>query len=58
MTQTMALVVVLPATSWAEHDAVYTASDRSFQRTTAALPPKGECRHDWQISPTRPRRAY
>lgn len=28
---------------------MYTASDRSFQRTTAALPPKGECRHDWQI---------
>ena len=50
MTQTTALAdVVLPATSWAEHDAVYTASDRSFQRTTAALPPKGECRHDWQI---------
>ena len=50
MTQTTALAdVVLPATSWAEHDAVYTASDRSFQRTIAALPPKGECRHDWQI---------
>ena len=28
---------------------MYTASDRSFQRTIAALPPKGECRHDWQI---------
>ena len=50
MTQTTALAdVVLPATSWAEHEAVYTASDRTFQRTTAALPPKGECRHDWQI---------
>ncbi len=50
MTQTTALAdVVLPATSWGEHDAVYTASDRSFQRTTAALPPKGECRHDWEI---------
>ena len=50
MTQTTALAdVVLPATSWAEHDAVYTASDRSFQLTTAALPPKGECRHDWEI---------
>ncbi len=51
ITQTTALadVVLPPATSWAEHDAVYTASDRSFQRTTAALPPKGECRHDWQI---------
>ncbi|MEG1493030.1 MAG: formate dehydrogenase subunit alpha [Gordonibacter sp.] len=50
MTQTTALAdVVLPATSWGEHDAVFTASDRSFQRTTAALPPKGECRHDWEI---------
>ncbi len=50
MTQTTAMAdVVLPATSWAEHDGVYTASDRSFQRTTAALPPKGECRHDWEI---------
>ncbi|MBX9033386.1 formate dehydrogenase subunit alpha [Gordonibacter massiliensis (ex Traore et al. 2017)] len=50
MTQTTALAdVVLPATSWGEHDAVYTASDRSFQLTTAALPPKGECRHDWEI---------
>lgn len=50
MTQTTALAdVVLPATSWAEHDAVYTASDRTFQLTTAALPPKGECRHDWEI---------
>ncbi len=50
MTQTTALAdVVLPATSWAEHEAVYTASDRTFQRTTAALTPKGECRHDWQI---------
>ena len=50
MTQTTALAdVVLPATSWGEHDAVYTASDRTFQLTTAALPPKGECRHDWEI---------
>lgn len=50
MTQTTALAdVVLPATSWAEHDCVYTASDRSFQLTTAALSPKGECRHDWEI---------
>lgn len=50
MTQTTALAdVVLPATSWAEHEGVYTASDRTFQLTTAALPPKGECRHDWEI---------
>ena len=50
MTQTTAMAdVVLPATSWAEHEGVFTAADRSFQHTTAALPPKGECRHDWEI---------
>lgn len=50
MTQTTALAdVVLPGTSWGEHDGVFSASDRTFQRFTAAVPPKGECRHDWQI---------
>jgi formate dehydrogenase major subunit len=50
MTQTTALAdVVLPGTSWGEHDGVFTASDRTFQRFTAAVPPKGECRHDWEI---------
>ncbi|MDR0888812.1 MAG: formate dehydrogenase subunit alpha [Coriobacteriales bacterium] len=41
--------VIFPATSWGEHEGVYTASDRSFQHFTAAVPPKGECKHDWQI---------
>ncbi|MDR1357789.1 MAG: formate dehydrogenase subunit alpha, partial [Coriobacteriales bacterium] len=50
MTQTTALAdVVFPGTSWGEHDGVFTASDRTFQRFTAAVPPKGECRHDWEI---------
>ena len=50
MTQTTALAdVVLPATSWGEHGGVFTASDRTFQRFSAAVPPKGECRHDWEI---------
>lgn len=50
MTQTTALAdVVLPATSWGEHDGVFSASDRTFQRFTAAVPPKGECKHDWEI---------
>ena len=50
MTQTTALAdVILPATSWGEHDGVYSALDRSFQRFTAAVPPKGECKHDWVI---------
>lgn len=50
MTQTTALAdVVLPGTSWGEHEGVFTASDRTFQRFSAAVPPKGECRHDWEI---------
>jgi formate dehydrogenase major subunit len=50
MTQTTALAdVVFPGTSWGEHDGVFTASDRTFQRFTAAVPPKAECRHDWEI---------
>ena len=50
MTQTTAMAdVVLPGTSWGEHEGVFTASDRTFQRFTAAVPPKGECKHDWEI---------
>ncbi len=50
MTQTCAEAdVILPATSWGEHDGVFSACDRTFQRFTAAVPPKGECKHDWQI---------
>ncbi|MEF2071142.1 formate dehydrogenase subunit alpha [Consotaella aegiceratis] len=41
--------LVLPATSWGEHEGVFTAADRTFQRFDAALPPKGECKHDWEI---------
>ncbi len=41
--------VILPATSWGEHEGTFTACDRTFQRFTAAVPPKGECKHDWQI---------
>ena len=50
MTQTAAEAdVFLPATSWGEHEGVFSACDRTFQRFTAAVPPKGECRHDWDI---------
>lgn len=50
MTQTcLAADVILPATSWGEHEGTFSASDRRFQRFSAALPPKGECRHDWDI---------
>lgn len=50
MTQTAAMAdVVLPATSWGEHEGVFTACDRTFQYFSQAVPPKGECKHDWQI---------
>ena len=50
MTQTtLQADVIFPGTSWGEHDGVFTASDRTFQRFTAAVPPKGECWHDWQV---------
>lgn len=50
MTQTAAEAdVFLPATSWGEHEGVFSACDRTFQRFDAAVPPKGECRHDWDI---------
>lgn len=50
MTQTAAMAdAVLPATSWGEHEGVFTACDRTFQYFSQAVPPKGECKHDWQI---------
>ncbi|MDR0500510.1 MAG: formate dehydrogenase subunit alpha [Coriobacteriales bacterium] len=50
MTQSTALAdVVLPGSSWGEHDGVFSASDRTFQRFTAAVSPPGEARHDWEI---------
>ncbi|AJA47126.1 formate dehydrogenase H [Clostridium pasteurianum DSM 525 = ATCC 6013] len=41
--------VVLPATSWGEHDGVYSAADRSFQRIRKAVEPMGEAKDDWEI---------
>lgn len=50
MTQTTLIAdVIFPGTSWGEHDGVFSASDRTFQRFMAAVPPKGECWHDWQV---------
>ena len=50
MTQTTLYAdVILPGTSWGEHEGVFTASDRTFQHFEAAVPIKGECRHDWDI---------
>ncbi|MBK1812068.1 formate dehydrogenase subunit alpha [Clostridium sp. YIM B02505] len=41
--------VVLPATSWGEHDGVYSSADRGFQRIRKAVEPKGDVKTDWQI---------
>lgn len=41
--------VILPATSWGEHDGVYTCADRGFQRIRKAVEPKGDVKTDWDI---------
>lgn len=41
--------VIFPATSWGEHDGVYTSADRGFQRIRKAVEPKGDVKPDWQI---------
>ncbi len=38
--------VILPSTSWGEHEGVYTAADRGFQRFFKAVEPK------WDLKPT------
>ncbi|MDR3410331.1 MAG: formate dehydrogenase subunit alpha [Formivibrio sp.] len=52
MTKTaMVADVILPATSWGEHENVFTAADRGFQRCYKAIdPPAGyDVKHDWEI---------
>lgn len=41
--------VVLPSTSWGEHEGVYTCADRGFQLMRKAVEPKGDVKTDWQI---------
>ncbi len=41
--------VVLPSTSWGEHEGVYTCADRGFQRFRKAVEPQGDVKTDWQI---------
>ena len=41
--------VVFPATSWGEHEGVYSAADRGFQRFYKAVEPKGDVKPDWEI---------
>ncbi|MDR1043784.1 MAG: formate dehydrogenase subunit alpha [Candidatus Adiutrix sp.] len=40
---------ILPATSWGEHDGVYTSSDRGFQRIRKVIEPVGDIKDDWEI---------
>ncbi len=50
MTQTAAEAdVILPATSCAEHEGVYSAADRGFQRFYKAVEPVGNVKDDWEI---------
>lgn len=50
MTKTAAVAdVVLQTTSWGEHEGVYTAADRGFQRFFKAVEPKWDLKTDWQI---------
>lgn len=50
MTQTAAEAdVILPATSCAEHEGVYSAADRGFQRFYKAVEPEGNVKDDWEI---------
>ncbi len=50
MTKTAAAAdVILPSTSWGEHEGVYTAADRGFQRFFKAVEPKWDVKTDWQI---------
>ena len=41
--------VILPATSWGEHEGVYSCADRGFQRIRKAVKPKGDVKTDWDI---------
>lgn len=41
--------LILPATSWGEHEGVFTSADRGFQRFTKAVDAKGDVKHDWEI---------
>ncbi|MDR1872363.1 MAG: formate dehydrogenase subunit alpha [Deltaproteobacteria bacterium] len=40
---------ILPATSWGEHEGVYTSSDRGFQRIRKVLEPLGDVKDDSDI---------
>ncbi len=41
--------VILPATGWCEHDAVYSCCDRGFQKARKLIEPTGDVKTDWDI---------
>src|SRR2546428_9231723 len=43
--------VFLPAAAFAEKEGTFTNSERRVQRVRAAVPPPGEARPDWRITP-------
>ncbi len=50
MTKTAAVAdVIFPATSWGEHEGVYTSADRGFQHFNKAVEPTGNVKPDWEI---------
>ncbi|OCG08135.1 formate dehydrogenase subunit alpha [Gilliamella sp. wkB178] len=50
MTKTAAEAdVILPATSWGEHEGVYSSADRGFQHFEKAVEPSGNVKVDWEI---------
>ncbi|AGH82380.1 formate dehydrogenase [Psychromonas sp. CNPT3] len=50
MTQTAAMAdVIFPATSWGEHEGVYSCADRGFQRFNKAINPPAGTKIDWEI---------
>jgi formate dehydrogenase alpha subunit len=50
MTQTAEMAdVIFPATSWGEHEGVYSCADRGFQRFNKAINPPAGTKIDWEI---------
>ncbi|CFR17054.1 formate dehydrogenase subunit alpha [Yersinia frederiksenii] len=50
MTKTAAEAdVIFPATSWGEHEGIYSAADRGFQRFEKAVDAQGDVKPDWEI---------
>ena len=50
MTKTAMMAdVILPATSWGEHENVFSSADRGFQRCYKAIEPMGDVKDDWEI---------